>query len=76
MIKWNRFDTSAKMNQLFSPAALVSQVLWWFYKVWLLTARNVSATSYVRKKNEIILEIKLNKSSTDFDKCKIINIVV
>ena len=26
MIKWNRFDTDCKMNELFSPAELASQL--------------------------------------------------
>ena len=28
MTKSNRFDTDCKMNELFSPAALASQLLW------------------------------------------------
>ena len=27
MIKWNRFDATVKMNELFSPTRLASQVL-------------------------------------------------
>ena len=73
MINFNRFDT-VKMKKLFAPAALASQVFGRFTKYSCLLEEMFWTTSSVRKKDQMILEIISN--STDFDNCKISDIIV
>ena len=71
MINWNRFDI-VKMKKLFAPAALASQVFWWFTKYSCSLQEMFWTTSSVRKKDQILQIL----NSTDFDKCKISDIIV
>ena len=73
MINWNRFDT-VKMKKLFAPAALAHRFFGGFTKYSCSLQEMFWTTSSVRKKDQMILEIILN--STDFDKCKISDIIV